>query len=101
MNRHMAKELRSLARIIQEDPPPGFIAHLERYAGDFMYKAQEMYHYKPGGFKVKEGILTRMWRVFKDSGGQQQRNMYRWLKRLYVRGQLPDKFRMQWNVNNG
>ncbi len=103
MNGHMAKELRSLARIIEEDPPPGFVAHLERYAGDFMFKPEVRYRYVPETTKRdKEGnVLHRMLRVFRSSGKVQQRDLYRWLKRLYVRGQLPDKFRMQWNVNNG
>lgn len=94
MNNRRARELKKLAAQFEKVVPPGFLAHLERYAGDFMYKAEEMHHYVPGGFRVKEGILTRMWRVFKDSGGSRQRNMYRWLKRLYSRGQLPNKFRV-------
>ncbi len=103
MNGHMAKELRSLARIIEEDPPPGFIAHLERYAGPLIFNAQERYRYSPETAKrdKKGNFLTRAFRVFRSSGRGQQRDLYRWLKRLYVRGQLPDRFRMKWNVGNG
>ena len=102
MNGRRAKELRSLARIIQSDPPEGFITHLERYAGDFMFKAEDLHRYTPDVFKKGEdGLVTRIFKVFRSSSKPRQRDMYRWLKRLYVRGQLPDRFRMKWNVGNG
>ena len=87
-----AKSLRKLARELEKNPPPGFVDLIERYAGDFMFESQELTTMKPIGWKRVDGFIRRVWANTHQAEGHRQRNLYRWVKRLYRRGKLPEGF---------
>lgn len=86
MNGSRSKKLRWLARAIEEKPPEGFIPYLESFAGDFMYLRQERGIHSPSGWKLIDGLIRRQWFTKMNSEGMAQRNLYRWVKRLWKRG---------------
>jgi len=81
-----AKKLRRLTTLFDANPPEGFIPYLERYAGDFIFLREERETHSPGGWKLVSGLIRRQWFTKTDSEGMAQRNLYRWVKRLWKRG---------------